>query len=78
METLSSFGGVDLAARATAPAWFSVGPMDRICPSSTVLAAYHAYAGPAELEVFTYNGRDGGAEYVLPHKPAAPRGVFRH
>ncbi|MEU1482886.1 acetylxylan esterase [Streptomyces sp. NPDC005752] len=76
METLSYFDGVNFAARATAPAWLSVGLMDRICPSSTVFAAYHAYAGPAELEVFTYNGHEGGAEYDLPRKLGALRGVF--
>ncbi|MFJ6850528.1 acetylxylan esterase [Streptomyces sp. NPDC091271] len=76
METLSYFDGVNFAARATAPAWFSVGLMDRICPSSTVFAAYHAYAGPAELEVFPYNGHEGGAEYDLPRKLGALRGVF--
>ncbi|MFC9457203.1 acetylxylan esterase [Streptomyces sp. NPDC056983] len=48
METLSYLDGVNFAARATCPAWFSVGLMDKICPSSTVFAAYHRYAGPAE------------------------------
>ncbi|MFE6892493.1 acetylxylan esterase [Streptomyces sp. NPDC057694] len=76
METLSYFDGVNFAARATSPAWFSVGLMDRICPSSTVFAAYHRYAGPAEIEVFPYNGHEGGAEYDLPRKIAALRGVF--
>lgn len=76
MNTLSYFDGVNFAARATAPAWFSVGLMDRICPSSTVYAAYHAYAGPAEIEVFPYNGHEGGAEYDLPRKLSALRGVF--
>lgn len=76
METLSYFDGVNFAARATAPAWFSVGLMDKICPSSTVFAAYHRYAGPAAIEVFTYNGHEGGAEYDLPRKLGALRGVF--
>ncbi|MGW3088359.1 acetylxylan esterase [Streptomyces sp. NPDC001108] len=76
MTTLSYFDGVNFAARATAPAWFSVGLMDRICPSSTVFAAYHRYAGPARIEVFPYNGHEGGAEYDLPRKLAALRGVF--
>ncbi|MEV6353942.1 acetylxylan esterase [Streptomyces hydrogenans] len=76
METLSYLDGVNFAARATCPAWFSVGLMDRICPSSTVFAAYHRYAGPAELEVFPYNGHEGGAEYDLPRKAAALRKVF--
>lgn len=74
METLSYFDGVNFAARANAPAWFSVGLMDRVCPSSTVFAAYHRYAGPAEIEVFPYNGHEGGAEYDLPRKLGALRG----
>ncbi|RAJ82412.1 acetyl xylan esterase AXE1 [Streptomyces sp. PsTaAH-137] len=45
METLSYVDGVNFAARATSPAWFSVGLMDRICPSSTVFAAHHRSAG---------------------------------
>ncbi|MYW66920.1 prolyl oligopeptidase family serine peptidase [Streptomyces sp. SID8379] len=76
METLSYFDGVNFAARATSPAWFSVGLMDKVCPSSTVFAAYHRYAGPASIEVFPYNGHEGGAEYDLPRKIAALRGVF--
>ncbi|MFI5808285.1 polysaccharide lyase family 8 super-sandwich domain-containing protein [Streptomyces sp. NPDC051561] len=58
------------------PTRFSVGLMDRICPSSTDFAAFHRYAGPAEIEVFPYNGREGGAECDLPRKPAALRGVW--
>ncbi|MFB7992549.1 acetylxylan esterase [Streptomyces sp. NPDC056002] len=76
METLSYVDAVNFAARATCPAWFSVGLMDRICPSSTVFAAYHRYAGPAEIEVFPYNGHEGGAEYDLPRKIAALRGAL--
>ncbi|MFF2161600.1 acetylxylan esterase [Streptomyces sp. NPDC058175] len=77
METLSYLDGVNFAARATCPAWFSVGLMDKICPSSTVFAAYHRYAGPAEIEVFPYNGHEGGAEYDLPRKIAALGGALR-
>ncbi|MFE7452098.1 acetylxylan esterase [Streptomyces griseus] len=48
--------------------------MDRICPSSTVYAAYHRCAGPAEIEVFPDNGHEGGAGYDLPRKLGALRG----
>jgi cephalosporin-C deacetylase len=74
--TLSYFDAVNFAARATCPAWFSVALMDNICPPSTVFAAYHRYAGPAEIEVFTYNGHEGGAEYDLPRKLSALASVF--
>jgi cephalosporin-C deacetylase len=59
-RTLSYFDGVHLANRATAPALFSVGLMDEICPPSTVYAAYHAYAGPKEIVVWPFSGHSGG------------------
>ncbi|TCC37090.1 acetylxylan esterase [Kribbella sindirgiensis] len=74
--TLSYFDAVNFAARATCPAWFSVALMDNICPPSTVFAAYHRYAGPAQIEVFTYNGHEGGAEYDLPRKLSALASAF--
>src|SRR5512143_2559690 len=40
-QTLSYFDGVNFATRSTAPALFSVGLMDDICPPSTVYAAYN-------------------------------------
>jgi cephalosporin-C deacetylase len=49
-----------LARRATAPALFSVGLMDPICPPSTVYAAYNAYAGPKEIRVYPFNEHEGG------------------
>ncbi|MFS8197468.1 acetylxylan esterase [Streptomyces sp. CWNU-52B] len=62
-ETLSHFDGVHFAARATAPALFSIAMMDQICPPSTCFGAYHAYAGPKGVEVYGFNGHEGGAEY---------------
>lgn len=58
--TLSYFDGVNFAARATAPALFSVGLMDEICPPSTVFAAFNHYAGPREIRVWPYNQHEGG------------------
>lgn len=60
MTTLAYFDGVNFARRATAPAWFSVALMDEICKPSTVFGAYHAYAGPKHLDVFPFNGHEGG------------------
>ncbi|WP_203657565.1 acetylxylan esterase [Actinocatenispora rupis] len=71
LDTLSYFDGVNFAARATCPGWFSVGLMDNVCPPSTVFAAYHRYAGDKQIEIFTYNGHEGGAEYDLPRKLTA-------
>ncbi|MDI1463318.1 acetylxylan esterase [Catellatospora sp. KI3] len=59
-HTLSYFDGVLFAARAPVPALFSVAHMDASCPPSTVYAAYHRYAGPKAIEVYPFNGHQGG------------------
>jgi cephalosporin-C deacetylase len=58
--TLSYFDGVNFAARATAPARFSAALMDQVCKPSTVFGAYNAYAGPKEIDVWQFNGHEGG------------------
>jgi cephalosporin-C deacetylase len=58
--TLSYFDGVSFAARATAPALFSVGLLDPVCPPSTVFAAHNRYGGPASIEVYPFNEHEGG------------------
>lgn len=62
-ETLSYFDGAILAPRASAPALFSVALMDQTCPPSTVFAAFHAYGGPKEIEIYEYNDHEGGAAF---------------
>lgn len=68
-ETLSYFDGVNFARRAAAPALFSVGLMDQVCPPSTVFAAYHAYGGGAaaakDIKVYPHNGHEGGDDYQI-------------
>jgi len=59
-RTLSYFDGMNFAARAQAPALFSVALMDPVCPPSTVFAAYHHYAGPKDLRVYPFNEHEGG------------------
>ena len=44
----------------TAPALFSVGLMDVICPPSTVYAAYNHYGGPKEIREYPFNDHEGG------------------
>jgi len=65
-RTLSYFDGVNFAARATAPALYSVGLMDAICPPSTVFAAFNHYGGPKQIEVWPYNGHEGGGSFQIP------------
>ncbi|MGY1784331.1 acetylxylan esterase [Geodermatophilus sp. SYSU D00698] len=59
-RTLAYFDGAVLGRRSSAPALFSVALMDEICPPSTVFAAYHAYGGPKEVEVYPFNDHEGG------------------
>ena len=64
-STLAYVDGVHHAARATAPALFSVALGDHICPPSTVYAAYHAYPGPKSLAVYPFNNHEGGQAYQV-------------
>ncbi|GAA4993100.1 hypothetical protein GCM10025734_21890 [Kitasatospora paranensis] len=58
--TLAHFDGLHLASRASAPALFSVGLMDPVCPPSTVFASYHRYAGHKDIEVWRFADHAGG------------------
>jgi cephalosporin-C deacetylase len=62
-KTLSYFDGVNFATRAEAKTLFSVGLMDKICPPSTVYAAYNHWAGEKDIKVYPYNGHEGGQSY---------------
>jgi len=62
-HTLSYFDGMNFAARANAPALFSTGLMDAVCPPSTVFAAYNHYAGNKEIKVYPFNLHDGGGSH---------------
>ena len=64
--TLEYFDGVNFAARCHAPAVFSVGLLDRVCPPSTVYAAYNHYAGPKQMVDWDFNDHEGGgADQIL-------------
>lgn len=67
-HTLAYFDGLNFAVRAGAPALFSVGLMDEICPPSTVFAAYNHYAGPKEIKVWPYNHHEGGETFQSAEK----------
>jgi cephalosporin-C deacetylase len=62
-RTLSYLDVVNHAKRATAPALFSVGLADPICPPSTVFTVYHHYAGPAEIRVYPFDAHTGGGPH---------------
>ncbi|MFB6395540.1 acetylxylan esterase [Polymorphospora lycopeni] len=77
LSTVDHVDLLHLVPRATAPALFSAALMDQTCPPSTVFAAYHAYAGPKEIEVYEWDGHEGGRahfaarslEFVAAHLP---------
>ena len=58
--TLAYVDGLHLAPRAGAPALFSVGLMDPVCPPSTVFASYHRYGGEADIAVWPFGDHGGG------------------
>ncbi|GAA2342972.1 acetylxylan esterase [Dactylosporangium salmoneum] len=62
-HTLSHFDGVHFAKRASAPALFSAALMDTTCPPSTVYGAYHNYAGEKRMELYRFNGHEGGESF---------------
>ncbi len=70
LATVALFDGVTFAQRATAPALFSVGLMDDVCPPSTVFAAHNHYAGPARMQVWPYSGHEGGGAAQALHQLA--------
>lgn len=60
-RTLSYFDAVNFARRIHVPALFSVGLMDPIVLPSTVFTAYnHLLTADREIEVYAYNGHEGG------------------
>lgn len=61
LRTVAYADGVSFAARASAPALFSVGLMDEVCPPSTVYAAFNHYGGEASIDAWPYAGHEGGA-----------------
>jgi cephalosporin-C deacetylase len=60
LATLSYFDVAILGRWATAPALFSVGLMDVVCPPSTVFGAYNWYGGPKEIREYAFNDHEGG------------------
>ena len=75
-STLSYFDGVNFAPRAPAPALFSTGLMDDICPPRTVFCAYNHYRGEKRIEVYPYNQHEGGQSHHMIRKSEFLRGIF--
>jgi cephalosporin-C deacetylase len=62
-STLAYFDAATLGRRATAPALFSVGLRDQVCPPSTVYAAYNLYGGDKEIVEYRFNDHEGGQTF---------------
>lgn len=62
-RTISYIDGVNMAARGRAPSLWSVALMDMTCPPSTVYASYNRYGGDKQIEVYGYNGHEGGGTF---------------
>lgn len=63
-NTAAYFDGVNFAKRITTPALFSVALMDEVVPPSTTFAAFNALASSDKaIEVYPYNGHEGGQMY---------------
>lgn len=69
LHTLSYFDGVAMARRATSPGRFSVGLLDDICPPSAVFAAFNHYAAATKnIDVYQFNGHEGGGGHQWPRQ----------
>lgn len=59
-RTLSYVDGIHFSRRLRTRIHRSVGLMDAICPPSTVFAAHNASGGETSIDVWPYNGHEGG------------------
>jgi len=63
-NTAAYFDGVNFVKRITAPALFSVALMDQVVPPSTTFAAFNRLeSADKAIEVYPYNGHEGGLGY---------------
>ncbi|NNC13532.1 acetylxylan esterase [Planctomonas sp. JC2975] len=74
--TLTYFDAVNFAPRSTASARFSAALMDDVAPASTVFAAYNNYAGPKTIDVYPFNGHEGGGQLAAERRLAFLSEVF--
>ena len=78
-STLSYFDNMNLAGMVSADhAYYSVGLWDNICPPSTVFASYNWLPDGVKkaIEVYPYNGHEGGSSLHLQRKLQWLREVF--
>ncbi len=61
--SLGYFDVVNHARRVTAPTLISVGLADTVCPPSTGFAAANHHGGDARVQVYPFDGHDGGGAH---------------
>ncbi|KUL28884.1 acetylxylan esterase [Actinoplanes awajinensis] len=61
--TLDHFDVVNLARRITAPALLSTALMDTVCPPSGVFAAFNEITSSKEIDVYDWDGHEGGRAF---------------
>ena len=59
-ETLSYLDVANHAQRISCSGYFSVGLADTVTPPSTVFSAFNRFGGDKEIEVYPFNGHEGG------------------
>lgn len=60
LATMDHVDAVHFARRVTAPVIVSAALMDATCPPSGIFAAYHALPGEKRIEVYEWDGHEGG------------------
>ena len=80
-QTLSYVDGVNFSKRGVAPSLWSIALMDETCPPSTCFAAYNSYGeraggAPKSLEIYRYNGHEGGGAHQLARQIEFLKGVL--
>ncbi len=60
LHTVDHVDAVNFSRRATAPTLVSAALMDLTCPPSTVFGAYHELRGEKEIQVYEWEGHEGG------------------
>ncbi|MEV6342630.1 acetylxylan esterase [Actinoplanes sp. NPDC051851] len=63
LATLDHIDVVHFARRITAPSIVSAALMDDVCPPSGVFAAYNEITAPKEIDVYEWDGHDGGRSF---------------
>lgn len=68
LETLSYFDTMNLAASFRARLYASVAGRDPVCPPKCFYATYNRIASPKQIEIYPFNGHEGGGSRHFENK----------